>query len=535
MTEENLDDGDAPAVTRFRLERSRGRLRDLLRRADGEQFLQMIWAVDLLQATEPDLAKKFIRAPDSAVGVKIGDKHFAYKWLLEDLVNEQLVVRQFTKRDGPNRQLDCKNYDAFATAYNSLNAIQDAEQTLDVTRRDNILQEMARIGHRQFSWQQPALNIPNFYRSAVLYGDGALSDHYRNRHGISPSDMMMLGLGIWAQLGTQPLFSRHKMTVPEIGLTQEIVDAGLNLLAISITDQRRRALELRGFGRDRIYRPSALRSHPCISFQADDSRILCPLRELVLMRCTEGLYYDLVGISDDVRRELGRAFESYALRFVEATSDAPVATNVEYRFKGNTVNSPDILIGQPHELAVVVECKAARMSFEARFGADRQIAGQRGLDELAKGVRQIWRFLSHVRRGLVPGHAARNDVFGLVLTVDPWLRMTVGEHEAIFNQAQQWCAQHEPEIEPADQCPVGFTHIEDFERMSLKTDFSGVVATCRLGSDPNYIGWGFNELRERAGAPDVEREYPFRADMGRVLPWWDTVDQVKRSREKVGA
>ena len=522
-------------MTRFRLERSKGRLKQLLQRSDEEAFLQMIWAVDLLQGGEPDIARKFIRAPADAAAAKIGDRYFAYKWILEDLVNHRISVRQLPRKEGPNWRLDCTNYDAFTALYNALHQIQDAEQILDVTRRENIWAEMPRIGHRQFSWQQPALNLRNFYRSAVLYGDGALSDHYTKRWGLSPSDMMLFGIGAWAQIGTQPFFSPTKMKVPEVGLSQEIVDAALAVLSASLAEHRRASLDLRGTGRDRIYRPSSLRRHPCISFGLNGERIRCPLRELVLVRCTEGLYYDLVGISDDVRRELGRAFEVYALRFVKAVVDEPVKSSIEYRFKGNTISSPDILVGGPKDLSLVVECKAARMSFDARFGADRQAAGRRGFDELAKGIRQIWRFLSDVRRGLVPDHASRNDVFGLVLTVDPWLRMTVGEYEAIFNQARQWCAENEPDIEQVDQCKVGFTHIEDFERMALQTDATGVIETCRTGSDPNFIGWGFSELRDRAGVKKASREYPFHADMGRALPWWDTIDEVKRTRAKAGA
>ncbi len=532
MSAEPLDGKQDPKVTRFRLERSRSVLRDILRWVPSEDFIQMVWAVDLLQGDEPNVAKRFFdNLPDQAINAKIGDKHFAYKWLLEDLINELLVARPASRRNLPHRVLNCRNYDGFAHAYNALHEIQDSEQILNVARQDNILAEMARIGHRQFSWQQPALNIPNFYRAAALYGDGELSRIYSEERGITPSNMMMLGLGVWAQLGTNPMFSPKSMILPEVGLTTEVVEAGLRLLTAPLAEQRRRAAELRGLGRDRIYRPSALRSYPCISFGSAGERIMAPLRELVLTRCTEGLYYDLVGISDNVRRELGRAFEEYAVKFISAIMDRPVTGNLEYRFKGNKIHSPDILVGRPQEIGMVIECKATRMTFDARFATDRRVAGRRGFDELSKAVRQIWRFVSHVRQGLVPEHQAKDDVFGLVLTVDPWLRMTVGEHEAIFDHARQWCAQNEPEIGAADQCPVGFTHIEDFERMALQTDANGVTTTCRLGSDPNYIGWGFNDLRGRATAPAIEREYPFRNEMGLMLPWWDTIDEVKRRRE----
>lgn len=516
-----------PKMARFRLERARKLLRDILRWVPNEEFVQMIWAVDLLQGGSSAVGQRYLsEVPKEAVDAKVGARHFAYKWLLEDLVNELLIVDPVARPRTPHRVLNCRNFNGFRRAYNALHEIQDSEQILDVNRRENILSEMARIGHRQFPWQQGPLNIPTFYRAAALYGDGVLSDAYTERHGISPSDMMMFGLGVWAQLGTQPTYDPRKMAVPEIGLTQEVVDAGSRLVTASLSEHRRKAREFRGGRREPHYRPSSLRSHPCISFGDDSNRIRAPLRELVISRCTDGLYYDLVGISDDIRRELGRAFEDYATRFIGSVIDAEVGRSVEYRLRGNSIHSPDALIGPAQNLMMIVECKAAKMSFEARFGENRQSAGRRGFDELSKGVRQVWKFLSHMRRGIVPGHSAAADVFGLVLTADPWMRMTVGEHEQIFDQAR--AALDDPDIIPEDQCPIGFTHIEDFERMALQTNSAGVLATCRFGSDPDYIGWGFAELRDRAGAETSQRPYPFRDDLTRVLPWWAVMDEAER-------
>lgn len=518
-----------PKLARFRLERARKFLRDTLRWVPCEEFIQMIWAVDLLQGGSPQVGRKhLVNVPEAAIGAKLGDKHFAYKWLLEDLINELLTIEPVARPRTPHRVLDCRNFDGFIRVYNALHEMQDSEQILDVNRRENILAEMARIGHRQFPWQQGPLNIPTFYRAAVMYGDGALSDAYIQRHGISPSNMMMFGLGVWAQLGTQPTYDPRRMALPEIGLTQEIVDAGSRLVTAPMAEHRRKAKEFRGGRREPHYRPSSLRAQPCISFGDDNSRIRAPLRELVISRCTDGLYYDLVGISDDVRRELGRAFEDYATRFIAAVMDAEVSRSAEYRHRGNTVHSPDALIGPRNNLAMIIECKAAKMSFEARFAENRRAAGQRGFDELSKGVRQIWKFVSHMRRGIVPGYGAAADIFGLVLTADPWMRMTVGEHQQIFEQAR--AEQDDPDVAPEDQCPVGFTHIEDFERMALGTDTPGLFRTCRLGSDPNYIGWGFAELRDRAGAEAIQRPYPFREDLPRVLPWWKVVDEAERRR-----
>ncbi len=126
MSAEPLDEKQDPKVTRFRLERSRSVLRDILRWVPSEDFIQMVWAVDLLQGDEPNVAKRFFdNLPDQAINAKIGDKHFAYKWLLEDLINELLVARPASRRNLPHRVLNCRNYDGFAHAYNALYEIQD--------------------------------------------------------------------------------------------------------------------------------------------------------------------------------------------------------------------------------------------------------------------------------------------------------------------------------------------------------------------------------------------------------------------------
>lgn len=510
------------ATARFRRDRSRKRLKEFLSRSDDAQFLRLIWAVDLLQDSSPDVGSRFVRAPREAVGVTFGDKRFAYKWYLEDLANELLTTPKLKPRAGPFWRLDCTRFESFSEAYNTIHDLEDAEDGLYLDRRD-VLQEMPRIGHRQFDWQQPALNTPNFYRAAALFGQDACREYYQAEHGLAPADMILLGMGLWALFGDQPSFDPANIVVREVGLTPEIVRAGLPLLSGDISRVQVEAVRLRQGNGQVAYRPSVLRQTPCISIPVPGGRrTVAPLRELILRRVTTGLYYDLVGGPDAVRTEMGRLFEDYCVRLLAELFDGPVSGSLAYRFRRNPIDTPDILVGPHDDLQLVVECKATRMTFDARFAQDRAEPMQRGIGELVKGVGQIWRLKSHARRGLVPLTMSPNCT-GLILTFDPWLRASHGQSEEVLERAREWCAQADPDVGEEDYCPIAFTHVEDFEAMALRTDSEGMISVCRIAAEPQFIGWGMAQLRKQASATEVSRPYPFKADMARLLPWWDQI------------
>src|SRR3546814_8894690 len=63
------------------------------------------------------------------------------------------------------------------------------------------------------------------------------------------------------------------------------------------------------------------------------------------------------------------------------------------------------------------------MSFDARYADDPVASASVGFDELAKGMFQIWRFLSHARRGLTGDITVAPSCCGVIVTADSWLPM----------------------------------------------------------------------------------------------------------------
>jgi hypothetical protein len=133
----------------LRRDRARKRLRDALAIAPDEPFLQMVWAINALHAGRPDLAARLIEFPPEAVQQNVGDQLAIHAWELETLVN-QLIL---TEKTPGRRYYPCRTFSTASEFTNYLRNAEDAEYAADGDP-EQILNEVHRIGQRQFPWQR---------------------------------------------------------------------------------------------------------------------------------------------------------------------------------------------------------------------------------------------------------------------------------------------------------------------------------------------------------------------------------------------
>lgn len=254
-------------------------------------------------------------------------------------------------------------------------------------------------------------------------------------------------------------------------------------ISVSHEEARSRAATLRAGPGHVGYKRSILRTHPCVVFQG---RAITPLVELVNLCGTSGIFYDVIGGPDAVKNEISARFEQYCLDFTRAMlPDGRIEGEVQYRRGGNNVHSPDVLVHRNDELSVIMECKATRMSYEARFG-EPLAESARGNNEIVRGIFQIWRFTSHVRRGLVPGIKLADDARGMVITLDAWLSMAGGMIAEVLERARQMAVEREPEITGSDQIPVRFCMIDDLENALAGSTPASFFGAIRASADEEH-------------------------------------------------
>lgn len=328
----------------------------------------------------------------------------------------------------------------------------------------------------------------------------------------------------------------ENFTMHEVGITPEALKAAFRLLCISLEDAQKEAHLLRRTIGDRhrrlpvAYQPSVLRKFPMISFGGGNGRLRAPLPELILLRVTTGLYYDLVGGGGELRNEVSRRFEDYCHKLLSAMlPKLRVSQSHQYRFQSNLVDSPDLLIANEGKLALVVECKATKLTFGAQFANDPIGEASAGYDELAKGIFQIWRYFSHVRRGIVAAEVSL-EARGVILTHDTWLVLSRELQDDLLERANA-LANKDTEISGDDKRKVVFCAVQELEGLLMVSDEQRFLSAIVAATEDRFVGWQLPNVHREIGN-DLEQIKPYPFDPEEVLPIWKTLMAMKRGKKR---
>jgi hypothetical protein len=507
-------------------------LRKLLARAPDDLFLQMVWAVDALQSDRVEAAKKYIAFPADAAGTAIDGKYAVHRWELETLLIQLLLTRKQEKRPGRNLVLDCSNFGSIIEAINRLRKLEDVEAEAYLLQQ-NIFSEMHRIAHRQFHWQRGYFNTPQMYLYSYLYGQGQCGDHFKEKYALQITDLTLVGFALWASMQGAPWVHRGFM-VPEVGLTGTLVQRALPMLSLPISRARmetetiiRCVNEMHGSPIPTAYLPSILRRYPLIWPESDLNLYVAPIPELILLRVTAGLYYDLIEGGQALLNEANDRFEQYCVDYIQAMLPRfTVSRSFRYGPKGAQVDSPDVLIKHDGKLVIAGECKATKLTYLAQFAENPFDAGKKQYEQLARGVLQLWRYFSHVRQGVVQEEFAPES-YAMLLTLDSFLALDPELLEKVLKEANAR-ANEDGGILADDRRSVVFCPIQDLEHTLAIATEDTFLAALKAAKQKNLSGWQLREIYQKIASGngrEPKKKYPFV--LNTVLPWWERTQRLR--------
>ncbi len=276
------------------------------------------------------------------------------------------------------------------------------------------------------------------------------------------------------------------------------------------------------------YQPSLLRRFPVIAF-CEAQKLRSPLPALIFHRVTSGLYYDLIdGGGSHLRNEVAGRFETYSGDFIAAMMPRfEVVRSYKYRFRRNSTDTPDLLVSDGGKIVIAIECKATKLTFDAQFADDPIAVARREHDEIAKGVFQLWRYFSHVRRGIIASDTVCPNAHGIVLTLDSWLLMTDDLQEQLYAAATALAAKKDPEITAEDRRKVVFCSIQDLEITIANSHEDSFLRTISAAREDRFSGWMLPNVHREMGGFDAEPK-PFPFEIRDVLPWWGQIEDSDR-------
>lgn len=164
--------------------------------------LELLWATHALQSDRVGAARAVLGSsfqPEAAT-TDIPSQFAIYKWELETLVNELLTIpKQPVKRGGTEKNTSCRSFTAALAMARALRELENQEYGTG-SKSSDVLKEMYRIAGRQFDWQRGFSNVPQFYRSAFIFGGPECSKYLSETHGTSLEEMSLVGFAIFAAL-----------------------------------------------------------------------------------------------------------------------------------------------------------------------------------------------------------------------------------------------------------------------------------------------------------------------------------------------
>jgi len=507
---------------RLKLDTRRRRYTKWLERADDGACLTMIWAVRALQSGNETAAGRFIEYPKEAATEGILGEYAVYPWELETYVTSLLTTRKDRARQGRHHVSNCTNFASVTLLTNALRDMEGAEYVLR-SRPEDIMEEMYRIGQRQFSWQRGP-NTEELYRFAFVYGQGSCAEFFEQKYGLSVSDFQQLSLALFGVLRGKPWAETPDPKV--LGLSKEQMGRALALLSTSLSDAREIAVRLNTEAAQRLqrplriaYMPSLLRRTPIIRVDRGRPAFIAPLPDLVMTRATAGLYYDIRQGPNDLLTEANARFEDYIRSLVMAyLPELHSLKGAAYGPKRRQIDPPDCLVKDGDQVVLAIECKTTKLTFEAQFAENPEVVAAQGFEQIAKGIFQLWRFFSHARRNLYMDEAVSPDAQGVVLTMDGWMQMAKGLRDNALAHARE-LASVDPDITDADMRRVVFASVQELHGTLAQTGKQDFLAVLGHATTDRYDGYGLPEVARDCGVPLVRKSYPM--DVAALLPWWD--------------
>jgi len=361
------------------------------------------------------------------------------------------------------------------------------------------------------------------YRSWNLYFFEDAEDYFLRTKGISLEDFTKIGFAIYAKTDRYPSVP-ESLDLSSINIRDVDYRRFLELNSWSSLDAAVEARRLRRNTAPLAYRPSLLRTRPLIEGSSRAPKeYFAPLRDLLMLRITEGIFYDLVS-NDDLKRQASLNFERHCWEITKHYfRDFEVSQDIEYNGKV----SPDLLISdQDESLLLIAECKARRLPMTVRASPSPIESHAAVYQEIAKGVRQIWKFVRDVRRGAVDAvPQISQDVVGVVITLDPLVDSVPEGGQQIRDIAEREIGQG---VADKDKIGVAFVSIEEWEKCLSLYPLHDVLIGLRRLQETRFSGYLLSSVLEEGGVEQSDstvEQFPWNEKLAERVNWWGDFGQ----------
>ncbi len=340
------------------------------------------------------------------------------EWELELLAKEVILNGDAVAPRGHT----LRSWKTLSALINQLKALENDIYGLHGSS-DNVRIELIRIAHRQFIWQGNRPNSTTTIRYFKIFDQPQINEICVDRLGLPVRDIYLCGIGFWGHFLSQPAINAPFSSSIE-RLSNEKVERFLSFTCRTISELKPLFKSEQQYDDTFAYAYNSLRAFPLIRmrFQGNDA-IVCPLPTLLFWRITGGLYYELLG-NQRFPQAWGDSFQAYVGQVIERTCPEKrlrLIAEQKYGTKKARKASVDWIVSD-EDSAIFLECKAKRLSWNAKSALGDLGPLEADIDDIASAVVQVYRTHGDYIAGQYPHFpfAPNRKVYPVITTLEDW-------------------------------------------------------------------------------------------------------------------
>lgn len=464
-------------------------LKNHLRYANSEEFLLTAWGLYQFWKGRIDLAGKALRLNATAVKLRRESRFVMPPWEIVGLLTVYLeAYDNLTDSRLKPKHLDVQGWDTIAGLINVYREITN-RQSMDGIEKDtkSLIEMMPRIMLQQFPWQT-GYDAPRFMiRGTFINYCPEARAVFKSRYGLDAETFFTISIALTAHFNRVPHFTNLNM-FSSIGISEANVKKYLSIVSITVKNASKAAkADGAATRRGLDFRVSRVFDYPIFKI-GDDIRFAytCPFPELLMYRATYFIYFDIMGATDpsygkplrkmafEAKGAMDKRFELYCVELAQRSIPEPISCRGDFTYGqvGFQRHTTDLLLHRGNRVLIAAECKTKKMNISVRLSPRPVRDNLEQLDDLAKGVVQIWRFFGDLKKRVViedgtPWTAADNFV-GALITLEEW-----ADHNPVFteecfrraNEINDLAQGSDDFVEEADKTPVCIISATEYENM----------------------------------------------------------------------
>lgn len=482
-------------------------LRNYLRQCALETTL-----VDMWQLSQHVANPAAISAPIQAGERPYSLKGQLFPWDLPAIARDVLLHAQ--QRGGTKR---LNSLAAVQTVVNSLRNTGNEGSKLRLTGEDDVFNELLRISHHQFPWQQGRI-YKSLTRYLKIFGAPSVTPILEKHTGLTVREFFFLGVALGGHL-LRRFDINSAQDYSEFGIAETKVAAFFSRLSMSI-DSLRPLLAAQPVDATWDYGWNPLEATPLVALDPEHpNRMYCPVPDLLLRRFSTGLYYDLVKIPG-FGNAFGTAFEAYVgevLAVAYQDEPATVLQEAPYLVGRDTHHGPDwIVCDAGGNLAI--ECKTKRLTQAARQAGD--VALRAEVNKIAEAVVQNYKNIREAQQGLSSWKPNSHPIIPLVITFEDWFFLGPLLHELLEQGVRSQLLDAGLDVSLIETMPYAVMSCREFELCIGAVREGGIAKFFQGKRKGEYLQWMWPEYlnHEYKGMKPINFQKAFEADWRKIIP-----------------